>query len=110
MVKVTKEALTTIATQVIDLVLKKNVDYKDAWQSQGMFTSLIRLKDKLLRVENLSDGRSALVADEDIEQTLIDIIGYGLLGVLRYRWEKAFPRVIRDKPDNVDNLINRLAP
>lgn len=93
MAQVTGESLHSIANQIIDLVLRKNADYKDAWQSQGMFTSLIRLKDKLIRVETLQDGRQALVQDEDIEQTLIDIVGYGLLGILRYRWEKAFKSI-----------------
>lgn len=66
---------------IIDVVVKKNSDYGDAWQRYGIFTPLIRINDKILRVKTLSDGRTALVAEENIKDTLIDIIGYCLLAL-----------------------------
>jgi len=80
---VTFGKLSNIAYHVIDIVLRKNVDYADAWQTFGVFTPLVRLNDKLLRVKHLSEsGTEALVADEKIEDTLRDIVGYGLLALL----------------------------
>jgi len=81
-VTVTLNALSEIAADVIEIVLQKNADYGDAWQKQGGAGWAVRLSDKLCRIENLSDGREALVLDESIEQTLIDAIGYSLLGLL----------------------------
>lgn len=67
--------------EIVDLVLKKNHDYGDAWQKYGIFTSLIRLNDKLLRVKTLTDGEKALVASEGLKDTLRDTIGYCLLAL-----------------------------
>jgi hypothetical protein len=73
---------------IIDLVVKKNADYGDAWQRYGIFTPLIRINDKILRVKTLSDGRTALIADENIKDTLIDIIGYSMLALEYLRVNK----------------------
>jgi len=64
------------------MVYGKNQDYGDAWQRYGIFTPLIRINDKILRVETLSDGRVALVANEGIGDTLEDIIGYATLALM----------------------------
>jgi hypothetical protein len=74
-----KAEIEAICDSIIKTVVKKNADYGDAWQRYGMFTGLIRENDKLLRVETLADGRQALVADEKVGDTLVDIVGYGLL-------------------------------
>jgi hypothetical protein len=82
---VNKANLNDISKDVIEIVIKKNADYGDAWQRFGPFTPLIRLNDKLLRVETLSSGQRAMVVDEDLTQTIVDIIGYSflLLGYFR---------------------------
>lgn len=85
-VEVTRYKLECIAQDVIDIVMRKNADYGDAWQKQGGAGWAVRLSDKLCRIENLSDGREALVLDESIDTTLEDAIGYCLLGLL-YRKE-----------------------
>jgi len=71
-----------IAEEISKLVADKNHDYGDAWQRYGIFTPLIRINDKILRVKTLSSGEQALVADEKIEDTLKDIIGYAALALL----------------------------
>lgn len=81
-VDVSKDKLESLTFDIIDLIMEKNKDYKDAWQRYGIFTPLIRLNDKLLRVENLIGGHEALIADEKVEDTLKDIVGYALLALL----------------------------
>ena len=71
-----------IAEEISKLIVAKNHDYSDAWQKFGLFTPLIRINDKILRVQTLSSGEQALVADEKIEDTLKDIIGYAALALL----------------------------
>ncbi len=84
---VTEEGLTDVAIEVIKLVLLKNKEYRDAWQRYGIFTPLIRLNDKLLRLKSLRGGQKVLVVGESIVDTLRDIVGYGLLALLRLKWE-----------------------
>jgi hypothetical protein len=71
--------------EIVKVLLAKNADYGDAWQRFGIFTPLIRQNDKILRVQTLSDGRQALVAGEKIVDTLTDIVGYGLLALLKLK-------------------------
>lgn len=82
-VLVTEDGLKQITDSIISMVLKKNADYGDAWQSNGAFTALINVEHKIIRLETLSDGRSALVVDENIDDTLRDLVGYSLLCLLK---------------------------
>lgn len=81
-VSVTRESLHEISEEIIDLLLKKNHDYGDAWQATGLAGIFVRLTDKSLRLQNLSNGAEALVVDERAEDTLDDIMGYCMLGKL----------------------------
>ncbi len=82
MIEVTRDKLEDMLQRVADLVMKKNHDYGDAWQKQGMPGVCARLSDKLCRIEVLTDGAEVLVAGEDLDATLVDAIGYSLLGLL----------------------------
>ena len=76
-----KDRAAVIIEEIAALVMRKNKDYGDAWQKYGIFTPLIRINDKILRVATLSDGRPALVVEENIVITLQDIIGYSMLAL-----------------------------
>ena len=82
MIKVTERKLAKIASEVIKLVMEKNHDYASAWQKHSGVGWAVRIADKLMRVENLQSGKQALVLGEDVCKTLIDNIGYSLLGLL----------------------------
>ena len=73
-----------LAQDVVLLLLEKNADYGDAWQKHGVAGVLVRISDKSLRLKNLV-GQEALVVDEKVEDTLMDIAGYALLGLLKER-------------------------
>lgn len=87
MVEVTWLGLADIALDVIRKVLEKNADYADAWQKQGMPGVMCRLADKLHRADTLL-GKEALVVGEGIEDSLVDAIGYSLLGLLYLKHKK----------------------
>ena len=87
-VVVTRHSLEDIASKVIETLLVKNEQYADAWQDIGIFTPLMRIREKLVRVEHLN-GKEILTSvgtNETIGDTLLDIIGYGMLGYLRWLW------------------------
>jgi hypothetical protein len=99
-VNVTEESLSSISQEavkafvakthpdieeIIKVLLAKNADYGDAWQRYGIFTPLIRINDKILRVKTLSGGQQAMVAGENIIDTITDIVGYGLLALLKLK-------------------------
>lgn len=76
--------LKSYAGSIADLVCQKNVDYDKAFEKSfhkfGWATYFIRIGDKLNRLEALTlNNQANLVKDENIEDTLVDIIGYSLL-------------------------------
>jgi len=107
--------LVDLIKEITDLVYDKNQDYGDAWQRYGIFTPLIRINDKILRIEKLSDGRHALINNENIEDTLKDIVGYAVLALMwlhniKLLSQSKFPN--DDDPKELekefDNMIERL--
>jgi hypothetical protein len=91
--------LDELVDELIDLLLDKNQKYKDAWQDFGMFTPLIRIREKLIRVETLIDGRPVLIQDEDVIAELMDVMGYCLLAML---WMDG------QEGETFQNIIDRL--
>lgn len=76
--------LKSYANSVADLVCQKNADYDKAFEKSfrkfGWATYFIRIGDKLNRLEALTlNNQVNTVKDENIEDTLTDIIGYSLL-------------------------------
>lgn len=76
------QAITTSLNQTLK---QKNADYGnnvdkniDEW---GLSSLAIRLDDKLSRFKNLiKEGNSRQVSDETLEDTLLDLAGYAILG------------------------------
>ena len=70
------------ATELSDLLVRKNHDYGDSFSQQygkyGLMSALIRMDDKMRRLETLQGGQQAEVA-ESIGDTLLDLAGYALL-------------------------------
>lgn len=68
-----------------DLYARKNADYGDSvhdtFMKYGLTSFLVRLEDKLNRARTLSK-QSALVKDEKLEDTLLDMANYAILAVL----------------------------
>lgn len=77
------EEIQKIAQDIADLVARKNRDYGNSFDKTmdeyGMTAYFLRLEDKVSRLKSLNKSDTQLVADESIEDTLKDIIGYTLL-------------------------------
>jgi len=79
-----------ILEEVNSLLVKKNTDYNSSYDQLrerfGPVSFLIRMHDKLNRVEQLTKT-DAQVKDESIIDTLEDIIGYATLE-LKFREDR----------------------
>lgn len=77
--------IEVIASSLVATLKQKNADYGnnvdkniDEW---GLSSLAIRLDDKLSRFKNLiKEGQTRQVSDETIEDTLLDLAGYAILG------------------------------
>jgi len=77
--------IRAVCDKVRDLLIRKNHDYGDSFAQQyakyGLQSALIRMDDKMRRLETLAGGEQAQVA-ESIEDTLMDLAGYALLALV----------------------------
>lgn len=66
----------------------KNQDYGNSFEKSlykfGLVASIIRLSDKMNRIESLSQTK-ARVKDESIEDTLLDLANYAIMTVIWLR-------------------------
>lgn len=73
------------------LYISKNSDYgsstHDTYKKYGLTSFLVRLEDKLNRARTISK-QEALVKDEKIEDTLLDLANYAILAVMELRGYK----------------------
>ena len=72
--KVQEEALT--------LFENKNTDYGDAFAALGPVGVLVRLGDKIARLQTVSKTGVQLVKDEKMRDTLIDLHNYAAMAIM----------------------------
>lgn len=88
-----EQRIEEICKDVESLLKKKNNDYGNSFSIQfekyGVMSAMIRMDDKMRRLENLLKGTLAQV-DESIEDTLLDLVGYGTLALVELRKQKEF--------------------
>lgn len=76
----------------------KNADYGDSFarvrREEGDTAILVRLKDKLYRLETLLHGADRKVSDESIDDTLVDLANYCIMELVERQAEvKGSPKV-----------------
>lgn len=70
----------------------KNSDYGDSFarvrREEGPASILVRLKDKLYRLETILHGAEIKVEDEKVEDTLLDMANYCIMELVEREVEK----------------------
>lgn len=74
--------LENIQEEARILFEKKNADYGDAFANYGPVGVLIRIGDKISRLQNISKKGIQLVEDEKIRDTLIDLHNYAAMAIM----------------------------
>lgn len=86
-IEVHKELLDSLH----NLYIAKNRDYGDSvhdtYEKYGLVSFLVRLEDKLNRARTLSK-QAAVVQDEKIEDTLMDMANYAILAVIELKGDR----------------------
>ena len=77
-----------ITNSLTKIYQAKNRDYGNSFEKSlykfGLVASIIRLSDKMNRIESLSQTK-AKVKDESIEDTLLDLANYAIMTVIWLR-------------------------
>ena len=66
----------------LELFKKKNADYGDAFANYGAIGVLVRMGDKIQRLQNVTEKTISLVDDEKIRDTLIDLHNYSAMAIM----------------------------
>jgi len=74
--------LKQIQHEALELFIRKNADYGDAFAKYGIIGVLMRIEDKLHRSLNISQKNIQLVNDETIQDTLLDLHNYSAMALM----------------------------
>jgi hypothetical protein len=75
-------AFLNLQSDGLELFIKKNTDYGDAFAEYGLIGVLMRMGDKIQRYLSITKNKEILVTDEKIKDTLIDLYNYSLMGLM----------------------------
>ena len=74
-----------MTTEARELMIKKNADYAAEgdpfknFRTFGTFGILVRLSDKLARLQGFEERHELAVKDESIRDTILDVVNYAVL-------------------------------
>ena len=71
-----------IQLEARELFSKKNKDYGDAFATYGPVGVLVRIGDKIQRLQSITKTGITLVEDEKIRDTLIDLHNYAAMAII----------------------------
>jgi len=77
-----EQQMHAIQTEALELFSKKNKDYGDAFADYGPIGVIVRMGDKVRRLQNITSNSVAFVKDEGIRDTLIDLHNYAAMAVM----------------------------
>ncbi len=74
--------LRNVQDEALELFKKKNTDYGDAFANYGAIGVLVRMGDKISRLQHITNRGITLVDDEALRDTLIDLHNYSAMAVM----------------------------
>jgi len=74
--------MTEIQREALELFIRKNADYGDAFAQYGFIGVLMRIEDKIQRSLSITKNGINLVNDEKIRDTLLDLHNYAAMALM----------------------------
>ena len=71
------------AREALELMLRKNHDYDEAWRSMRVSSYTDFILTKIQRVKEIEDLGGATLVSEGIDSNYMDIINYAVFGVIK---------------------------
>lgn len=76
------EQLERVMQEGLDLFKKKNRDYGDSFADCGPVGVLVRMQDKIRRLQSITKSGITLVDTESLRDTLVDLMNYAGMAVM----------------------------
>lgn len=74
--------MKAVHAETLELFKRKNNDYGDAFAEYGTIGVLVRMGDKIKRLQQISKTKIQLVNDENIRDTLLDLHNYSAMAIM----------------------------
>ena len=100
------EQFRAVQQEGLDLFTRKNRDYGDAFADYGVVGVLVRMGDKIRRLQNISNTGVTLVEDESFRDTLIDLHNYAAMAVLLLDSNENMDSSAEEKEEDDEELEN----
>jgi len=71
------------ANEALELMLKKNHDYDEAWRAMRISSYTDFILTKIQRIKELEDLKGAALVSEGVDANYMDIINYAVFGVIK---------------------------
>ena len=94
------QQLLDVQQEAYELFQQKNTDYGDAFANPGPIGVLVRLGDKIQRLQKITRTNVQLVKTESLRDTLIDLHNYAAMAVMLLDEDE---QVVLDGDDDSDN-------
>jgi hypothetical protein len=76
------DQMKEIQSEALELFIRKNADYGDAFAKYGVIGVLMRMEDKLQRSMSITKNGIHLVKSEGFRDTLIDLHNYSAMALM----------------------------
>ena len=74
--------MNAVQQEAFQLFLKKNADYGDSFANYGPIGVIVRMGDKIQRLQSITKNGVSFVKEESIRDTLIDLHNYAAMAVM----------------------------
>ena len=74
--------LLAVQKEALELFKKKNTDYGDSFATYGPIGVIVRIGDKINRLNSITKNGVHMVNDESLRDTLIDLHNYSAMVVM----------------------------
>lgn len=74
--------LFDVQQEALELFKKKNKDYGDSFATYGPIGVIVRIGDKISRLNSITKNGINMVNDESLRDTLIDLHNYSAMAVM----------------------------
>tara|TARA_Y100000389_G_C17006438_1_gene291981 strand:- start:101 stop:493 length:393 start_codon:yes stop_codon:yes gene_type:complete len=74
--------MENIQSEGLELFRKKNQDYGDAFANYGVIGVLVRMGDKISRLQSITTKSINLINSESLRDTLIDLHNYSAMAIM----------------------------
>lgn len=73
------------ATEVLELMIRKNHDYDEAWRSMRVSSYTDLILTKIERIKEIEDLHGQVLVSEGIDANYMDVINYAVFGAIKLK-------------------------